>query len=49
MGEEDKFKERVELLMPYQINRDMIEKTGNANGDLIVYQLFMIQKLSTAR
>lgn len=36
MGEEDKFKERVELLMPYQINRDMIEKTGNANGDLIV-------------
>lgn len=36
MGEEDKFKERVELLMPYQINRDMVEKTGNADGDLIV-------------
>jgi len=29
MGEEDKFKERIELLLPYQVNRNMIEKTGN--------------------
>lgn len=29
MGEEDKFKERIELLLPYQVNRKMIEKTGN--------------------
>ncbi|WP_376766362.1 ornithine carbamoyltransferase [Thermoactinomyces mirandus] len=31
MGEEDKFKERIELLQPYQVNRAMIEKTGNEN------------------
>lgn len=29
MDEEDKFKERIELLLPYQVNRNMIEKTGN--------------------
>ena len=29
MGEEDKFAERIELLAPYQINMEMIEKTGN--------------------
>lgn len=29
MGEENKVVERIKLLKPYQINRDMIEKTGN--------------------
>lgn len=28
MGEEDKFAERIELLMPYQINQKMIQATG---------------------
>ncbi|EOL50012.1 ornithine carbamoyltransferase, catabolic [Enterococcus phoeniculicola] len=36
MGEEDKFEERVNLLKPYQINMDMIKKTGNMDGELIV-------------
>ena len=31
MGEEDKFAERIELLTPYQVNMEMIEKTGNEN------------------
>ena len=30
MGEEAKMLERIRLLKPYQINMDMIEKTGNA-------------------
>lgn len=34
MGEEDKFEERVTLLKDYQINMDMINKTGNS--DVIV-------------
>ena len=29
MGEESKMAERIRLLKPYQVNRDMIEKTGN--------------------
>ncbi|MFW6021944.1 MAG: ornithine carbamoyltransferase [Halanaerobiaceae bacterium] len=29
MGEEDKFKERIDLLMPYQVNKELIEKTEN--------------------
>jgi ornithine carbamoyltransferase len=29
MGEEDKFAERIELLSPYQVKMEMIEKTGN--------------------
>ena len=29
MGEEDKIAERIRLLKPYQVNRDMIEKTEN--------------------
>lgn len=36
MGEEDKFEERVNLLKPYQVNMDLINKTGNQDGDLIV-------------
>lgn len=31
MGEEDKIKERIDLLLPYQVNREMLEKTGNEN------------------
>ncbi|MCK5686885.1 ornithine carbamoyltransferase [bacterium] len=30
MGEEDKFDERLRLLKPYQVNEDMICKTGNS-------------------
>ena len=29
MGEEDKFAERIELLLPYQVNQQMIEQTKN--------------------
>ena len=29
MGEEAEFAERIELLRPYQVNMDMLEKTGN--------------------
>ncbi len=29
MGEEDKFAERIELLRKYQVNMDMLSKTGN--------------------
>lgn len=29
MGEEDKFAERIELLLPYQINMDLVKKTKN--------------------
>lgn len=36
MGEEDKFEERVNLLKPYQVNMDMLQKTENMDGDLIV-------------
>lgn len=31
MGEEDMFEERIKLLMPYQVNMDMINKTENKN------------------
>ncbi len=31
MGEEDKFAERIALLTPYQVNMDMVRKTGNEN------------------
>jgi ornithine carbamoyltransferase len=31
MGEEEKFKERIDLLLPYQVNREMLDKTGNEN------------------
>lgn len=34
MGEEDKFEERVNLLKPYQINMNMVNKTGNK--DMII-------------
>ncbi|WP_042353940.1 ornithine carbamoyltransferase [Bacillus rubiinfantis] len=31
MGEEDKFAERIALLSPYQVNMEMVKKTGNNN------------------
>lgn len=31
MGEEEKSKERVDLLTPYQVNSETLEKTGNEN------------------
>lgn len=31
MGEEDKFEERINLLKDYQVNMDMLKKTGNEN------------------
>jgi ornithine carbamoyltransferase len=31
MGEEDKYAERIKLLSPYQVNMDMIKKSGNPN------------------
>ena len=29
MGEEAKFKERIDLLMPYQVNAELMKKTNN--------------------
>ncbi len=29
MGEEDQFEDRIKMLLPYQVNMDMIKKTGN--------------------
>ncbi len=31
MGEEDQFEERIKLLQDYQVNMDMVRKTGNEN------------------
>ncbi len=31
MGEEDKYKERIDQLLPYQVNSEMLRKTGNEN------------------
>jgi len=31
MGEEDQFEERIKLLKPYQVNMEMIKKTGNSD------------------
>jgi ornithine carbamoyltransferase len=31
MGEEDKFDERIRLLKPFQVNRQMLDATGNPN------------------
>ncbi len=36
MGEEKKFAERVELLQPYQVNMELLRKTGTLAEDLIV-------------
>lgn len=39
MGEEDKFEERVNLLKPYQINMDMVEKTENTDNLIVLHCL----------
>lgn len=31
MGEEDKYDERIDMLLPYQVNTDLLAKTGNPN------------------
>lgn len=31
MGEEDQFEQRIKQLLPYQVNMEMIQKTGNAD------------------
>ena len=31
MGEEEKIKERINILLPYQVNKEMLEKTNNPN------------------
>ncbi|MGX6962580.1 ornithine carbamoyltransferase [Vagococcus xieshaowenii] len=36
MGEEDKFEERVKMLQPYQLNMEMINKTGNQETDRLI-------------
>jgi len=35
MGEESKQAERIALLRPYQVNREMLEQTGRRDGELI--------------
>lgn len=35
MGEESKKAERLKMLAPYQINMDLVRKTGNLGGELI--------------
>lgn len=37
MGEEKKFEERLKLLMPYQVNMAMMEKTGNLAKDEVIF------------
>ncbi|MDC7220527.1 MAG: ornithine carbamoyltransferase [Spirochaetales bacterium] len=32
MGEEDQFEERIKLLAPYQVNKTMMDKTGNPDA-----------------
>lgn len=37
MGEESLFKQRVELLRPYQVNMDMVRNTGNADPSKLIF------------
>ena len=40
MGEPDEvWKERLELLKPYQVNKEMMDKTGNPN---VIFEHFTI-------
>lgn len=39
MGEEDKFEERVNMLKPYQINMEMVNKTGNTDNLIVLHCL----------
>ena len=37
MGEEDKKAERIELLTPYQVNMDMMRRTGNLESKEVIF------------
>jgi len=37
MGEEQKRQERIDLLRPYQVDMDMMRRTGNVDGDNVVF------------
>ncbi len=37
MGEEDVFRERIELLRPYQVNMDLVRRTGNLESGRVVF------------
>jgi ornithine carbamoyltransferase len=37
MGEEDKFAERLKLLMPYQINMELMKRTGNLDDGQAIF------------
>lgn len=37
MGEESKAAERIKLLMPYQVNMDMMERTGNVASGRVIF------------
>ncbi|WP_071460492.1 ornithine carbamoyltransferase [Bacillus massilinigeriensis] len=47
MGEEDKFAERISLLSPYQVNMEMVKKTGN-NDMIFLHCLPAFHDLETA-
>ncbi|WP_121640338.1 ornithine carbamoyltransferase [Virgibacillus sp. Bac330] len=47
MGEEDKFKERIDLLYPYQVNKAMLEKTGNQDNVMFLHCLPSFHDLET--
>lgn len=37
MGEEDQFQQRLDLLRPYQVDMDMIARTGNLAGGRVIF------------
>jgi len=47
MGEEDQFEDRIRLLKPYQVNMDMLRKTGNPDV-LFLHCLPAFHDLNTA-
>lgn len=47
MGEEDKFEERVNLLRPYQVNMEMVEKTHNTDNLIFLHCLPAFHDINT--
>lgn len=47
MGEEDKFEERVNLLRPYQVNMEMVEKTHNTDKLIFLHCLPAFHDINT--
>jgi ornithine carbamoyltransferase len=47
MGEEDQFEERIKLLLPYQVNADMMAKTGKKDT-IFLHCLPAFHDLNTA-